>query len=126
MGFANDRSAKSQMIVAAGAAAGLLISTYNYVSPIGFLSPLSGISGTWGALLVVASSAIILLTSLAILKWPASSFFRFLGIVGIPLGIAGTSFCAQLLDSTPLLVAMLISFSGWLFWMARRKTPAPA
>ncbi len=126
MGITRNQSDMGQMIVTAGAAAGLLISTYNYFSPIGFLSPLSAISGTWGALLVLASSAIILLASLAILKWPASSLFRFLGIVGIPLGIAGTAFCAQLLDSMPLLVAMLISFSGWLFWMARRKTPAPA
>ena len=50
-------------LVAIGSAAGLAIALYNYIMPTNLLEPDSSVTGTAGALLVVASSAVILLAA---------------------------------------------------------------
>jgi hypothetical protein len=57
-------------LVALGAILGLAVSIYNYFSPVSFLAPDSNIAGTPGALLVVVSTAILLVFGLILAAGP--------------------------------------------------------
>jgi hypothetical protein len=96
-------------LVAGGALLGAAVSLYNNVTP------LTGIDGTPGALLVIGSTAILII--LGILLRPAGRFGRGLRsfLVGSSLlDIAGTALAAYLLESRTLLLLMLVCFAGWL------------
>lgn len=113
------------LLIALGAAIGLAVSVYNYFSPLGFLSPYSNTAGTAGALLVVGSTAIMLVAGLVLATLPRSRALVVFALLGCLVDILGTGFAALLLDSLPLLAAMVIAAVGWLMWVfGRRPTPA--
>ncbi|WP_147272234.1 hypothetical protein [Phyllobacterium salinisoli] len=110
--------ATSAGVIALGAAAGLIISLIAYTTRS------SGINGTGGALLVIASSTAILLAALALVIWtsmrgwlPGTLIFLLI------LGILGTAFAAYLLDSAWLLVAMAVCLVGWFLTVGARRAP---
>ncbi|PRD42884.1 hypothetical protein C5748_13995 [Phyllobacterium phragmitis] len=110
--------ATSAGLIALGAAAGLIISLMAYTSRS------SGIDGTGGALLVIASSTAILLAALALSIWPAKRGWLPGTLVFLLfLGILGTAFAAYLLDSTWLQLAMAVCLIGWLLTIIARRAP---
>jgi hypothetical protein len=118
---------RGAFLIALGAGLGLLVAIYNYFSPAGFLSPISDTAGTPGALLVIGSTAIMLVAGVVLAMEPRSRFLTWFAVVGCFIDIIGTSFAAMLLDSTPLLICMAISAIGWLVWMfGPRSAPATA
>ncbi|KXF75618.1 hypothetical protein ATN84_16640 [Paramesorhizobium deserti] len=111
--------ATSAGLIALGAAAGLILSLIAYTTRS------SGINGTGGALLVIASSAAILLAAMAIAMWPKMrGWLRGTLIFLLLLGILGTALAAYFLDSKWLLLAMAVCLIGWL--LATRHQDAPA
>lgn len=101
-------------LIALGAAAGLALSIFAYVERS------SGINGTAGAMLVVASSAAILLAALALASWPGMwRGLRGLLLFLLLLGILGTGLAAYFLMSIWLLVAMAVCLIGWLLAISR-------
>jgi hypothetical protein len=114
------------LLIIVGSLLGLLISIFNYFSPAGLLSPLSDTAGTPGALLVVGSTAIMLIAGLVLLSGRFSAL-AIIAIVGVLLDVLGTGFAAMLLQSPPLLVAMAVAGLGWLLWVfGPRQRPAMA
>jgi hypothetical protein len=113
------------LMLAFGAVLGLAVSVYNYVMPVGFLSPLSSTDGTLGALVPIGSTVLLLIAGLVLASGTRSrGLIVFFG-VGSFLDILGTAFAGMLLDSTPLLVAMAIAALGWLLWVfGPRSAPA--
>ncbi|MGV3489934.1 MAG: hypothetical protein ACO1OG_01305 [Devosia sp.] len=110
------------MLIILGAAAGLIISIYNYFMPQGLLSPLSDIAGTYGALLVIASTALMLFAGLVLFYSKRFGVLAFIAVLGTFLDVLGTGFAAMLLDSLPLLLATGVAGLGWLAWMFGRDT----
>lgn len=103
-------------LIALGAAAGLALSVFAYISRS------SGINGTAGAMLVIASSAAILLAALALTSWPAMwGWLRGLLLFLLLLGILGTGLAAYLLANIWLQVAMAVCLVGWLLAMLRPR-----
>lgn len=96
-------------LIVAGSGAGLLLSIFNYVSSG------NGIHGTAGALLVVISSALILIVSLLMaigaLRW---RWLRIVVDVLLILGIIGTGFAAYMLEAYWLVALMVLCLIGWL------------
>ncbi|WP_274426154.1 hypothetical protein [Chelativorans sp. YIM 93263] len=107
-------------LIALGAAAGLALSIFAYISRS------SGINGTAGALLVIASTAAILLAALALTCWPAMrGWLRGTLLFLLLLGILGTGLAAHFLASVWLQVAMAVCLIGWLLAiMGRKERPA--
>lgn len=96
-------------LLSAGGLVGLAVVLYYY------LTPHNGIDGTEGALLVVVSSALILIAGLARLifrRMPRA--LRVILDILLFFGIIGTGFAAYMLEAYPLLAAMVVSFIGWL------------
>lgn len=111
--------ATSAGLIALGAAAGLILSLIAYTSRS------SGINGTGGALLVIASSTAILLAALAIAIWPKMrGWLRGTLLFLLLLGIIGTGLAAYLLESNGLLLAMAVCLVGWLLTIMQRAAPA--
>lgn len=113
-------------LIIIGAAAGLGIAIYNYFSPAGFLAPLSNTAGTPGALLVIGSTALMLVAGLVLLGGTHSRFVTVFFATGVLLDVLGTGFAAILLESPPLLAAMSVAGIGWLLWIFRRRSSVPA
>lgn len=109
------------LLIALGAAVGLVVSIYNYFSPVGFLSAYSNTAGTAGVLLVIGSTAIMLVAGLILATLPRSRSLVVFALAGCLVDILGTGFAALLLDSLPLLVAMAIAAVGWLMWVFGRR-----
>jgi hypothetical protein len=112
------------LLIVVGSAFGLAIAVYNFLSPTGFLSPLSDTAGTPGAMLVIGSCLLMLLVGLLLVPQPRNRLILFLGIVGVLLDIIGTGFAALLLESAPLLAAMGVAALGWLAWIFGRRRRA--
>lgn len=95
------------------------------VSIANFLSPDSGIAGTPGAILVIASTLILVAFGLLM----RDGTIRSRGVRGFVaaaalFNIAGTAFAGYLLDSETLVVAMLVSLAGWFIHLFEsRPTP---
>ena len=95
------------------------------VSLNNYMTPLSGIDGTPGALLVIASTLILCVAGLAL------SFGELRGAPWVLLtgacllGIAGTAFAAYLLNSRMLLILMYVCVLGWCLHVltGSRATP---
>ncbi|WEX08733.1 hypothetical protein [Chelativorans sp. AA-79] len=103
-------------LIALGAAAGLAISIAAY------LSRGSGINGTEGALLVIASSAAILVAALALVFKPAMhGLLRGVLLFLLFLGILGTGAAAYFLASIWLQLAMAVCLVGWLAVIIRPR-----
>ena len=101
----------------------LVLTIYNYFSPA------NGIHGTAGALLVIVSTALMLVASVVIaVRWARPRWVRVLLEVLILLDILGTGFAAYMLESGILLVLMAIALIGWIVHVvapARRQTATP-
>lgn len=113
-------------LIVIGGAAGLGIAIYNYFSPTGFLAPLSNTAGTPGALLVIGSTALMLVAGLVLLGRAHARFVILFFVVGVLLDVFGTGFAAMLLESPPLLAAMAVAGIGWLAWIVGRRPSASA
>ena len=107
------------LLMGASAAAALALSIYNYVTPF------TGIDGTPGALLVIASTTLLILFALALQMGHGggAALHAFL-LVSSFLDILGTAFAGWLLESRGLVVLMAICFVGWVM-AAFRPRPAP-
>ena len=103
-------------IVPAAALAGTLVALANY------LTPDNGIAGTPGALLVVASSALIVLVGLVLWRQSsrAGALHRVLRIIALVL-IAGTAWAAWLLEAPTLVAIMGVAALGWSTGLLRRS-----
>lgn len=95
-------------LLCSGAIVGAAVSIFNYFSPD------SGIAGTPGVMLVIASTVILLGFGL-IMRGGAtrSRGLRVFVAAAALLDIAGTAFAGYLLESETLVVAMLVSLAGW-------------
>jgi hypothetical protein len=108
-------------LMVVGSGVGLLFSLYN-----NFNSG-NGIHGTPGALLVIVSSALVLIASLLL----AFNVFRprWLRIVVdvlLILGILGTGFAAYMLEANWLVALMVVALIGWLVHVfSGRLRPRP-
>jgi hypothetical protein len=96
-------------LMVVGSGIGLLLALYNNFNSS------NGIHGTAGALLVIVSSALVLIASLLL----AFNVFRprWLRIVVdalLILGILGTGFAAYMLEANWLVVLMVVALIGWL------------
>jgi hypothetical protein len=104
-------------LMAVAALAGLAVSIYNY------FDPQSGIAGEPGTILVIVSSALLLLAGWLLAgNVLRSRFLRGFFAVAALLDIAGTALAGYLLHSQFLVIAMLIGLVGWLtyiFWPRR-------
>lgn len=125
-------------LIAIGSAAGLAISLYNYFMPVNLWDPDSSVTGTAGALLVVVSTAIILLAALVLAAGRNRSGRKAAGldrgtdrgkrgkgralraflVVGCLVGIVGSALAAYLLQSVPLFAAMAFCLIGWITMIA--------
>lgn len=108
-------------LIVFGSAVGLGIAVYNFFSPTGFLSPLSNTSWTWGALLVIGSTALMLIAGLVLLGQPHLRLVAIFFGLGVFLDVLGTGFAALLLESPPLLVAVGVAGVGWLLWIIGKR-----
>lgn len=99
-------AAAGNWLIAAAAVAGLAVSIFNYLQP-------DGIGGIGGALLVIASSALILAASAvrALLTQPWLQIS--IGVL-LFLGIIGTGLAAYMLEAWLLLALMALAMIGWL------------
>jgi glycerol-3-phosphate acyltransferase PlsY len=108
LGMSAHRS--SAWLIAIAAILGTAASVYNYFSPD------SGIDGTGGVVLVIASSAVLFVLGLG-LGMGASRLSlagsRALAAAALFL-ILGTAFAAYLLESQALLALMVVCSIGWL------------
>jgi hypothetical protein len=95
-------------LLCSGAVVGAAVSLFNYFSPD------SGIAGTPGVILVIASTVILIALGL-IMRGGAmrSRALRVFIAAAALLDIAGTAFAGYLLESETLVVAMLVSLAGW-------------
>ena len=112
------------LLIAFGAGLGLLVSIYNYFSPVALLAPTSNISGTAGALVAIAATAILCAAGLVLAGTAGGRGLTVFLVLGSFVGILGTALAAWLLDSTLLLALMLVCAIGWLIRVVTRH-PAP-
>ncbi len=107
--FVHAARQAGDFILAGGAAAGLCVALFNYFRPH------NGIDGTWGALLVVASTALVLAVSLMLALFGKMPSWRRMAMSGaILLGLIGTVAAAYFLESIVLIVMMAVAFLGWV------------
>jgi glycerol-3-phosphate acyltransferase PlsY len=105
-------------IFAAAGLAGAAVSLYNYFTEA------SGISDTPGAMLVVITSAALVVLGVAIGRLrPGGGLRRFLSVASLVL-ILGTAFAAYLLESTTLLALMVVCWIGWSVQALGRRRAA--
>ena len=104
------------MILAA--LAGLGVSIFNYVDPQ------SGIAGEPGTILVIVSTAILVVAAWLLTGSKLRGrFVRGLLTTGLLLDIAGTAFAGYLLHSQALVILMGVALLGWLAYLF---SPRPA
>ena len=115
------------LLIILGSGLGLAVSIYNYLSPTGFMAPLSDTAGTPGALLVIVSTGLMLLAGLVLLFLPRLAVLAFIAVAGTLLAVLGTGWAALLLESPALLATMAVAGLGWLafvFGGSRRTATA--
>lgn len=105
------------LVVLCAGAVGVVLSLYAY------LAPLTGVTGSAGALLVAASSAALVID--AVILWHANSnlVFRLFWVLGL-LGAFGTIAAASFLHSWWLLGANVVVLLGLMVTLARRGQTA--
>lgn len=94
---------------------GTAVSVYNY------FDPMSGIAGTPGAILAIAATLILFVFGLIMATRPQNAAFRIFLAIASLLGIAGTAFAAQLLNSHTLLILMFVCLLGWFAHLGRSR-----
>jgi hypothetical protein len=108
-------------LLALAALVGLGIAVFND------LDTANGIHGSYGALLVIVSTALMLLAALALAIWPRlPRGLRGLLLVLILLDIAGTGFAAYMLEAWWLVGAMSAALLFWLVHLIADPAPRPA
>lgn len=106
---------KGGLLISIGAFLGLLVSLYNFFSPVGFLAPLSSIYWSEGAGLVVFSTLILLMAGIILASGVRHRGLVTFLMIGSLVDILGTGLAAYLLDSLVLLALMGLCLVGW--WM---------
>jgi len=97
------------LLMGLAAAAALALCIYNYVTPF------TGIDGTYGALLVIVSTTLLVLFAFALqMSDGAGAGLRIFLLVASLLDIAGTAFAGLLLESRGLMALMVVCLIGWL------------
>ena len=90
----------------------------------------NGIHGTDGALLVIVTTALMVLATVALLIWPETPrWIRAILLVLILLDICGTGFAAYMLEAWWEVGAMALALVGWIVRVAGGSIgnrPAPA
>ncbi len=95
--------------MAVAALASLALSAVNYVAPY------NGIHGSAGALLVIVSSALILVGAVLLaVDRSASRALTATVAVLLLLGILGTGLAAYFLEADMLVALMVVAMAGWL------------
>jgi hypothetical protein len=102
------RSDYGAWLIVIAAIVGLAVSIYNYNSDD------SGIAGTPGAMLVIASTALLLFAGFVLGRDMGGGGFRAVLTALCFLGIVGTGFAGYLLESTTLVATMVLCLLGWL------------
>lgn len=93
------------MIAGVAAIVGVAIAAYNYITP------LTGINGTPGAMLVIISSALIIIDALILWFGPPGVIFGLFWVLGI-LGAVGTFAAAWFLHAWLLMAASVVMLLG--------------
>ena len=105
-------------LLAGSSAAGLLVSCFNYFS-LG-----SGIDHTFGAILVVVSTALSLIASLGLATARLPRLLRKIVFGMLLLDLIGTSTAAYFLESWAVVISMGIGFTGWLIILSMSRNAA--
>ncbi len=103
------QSNSGALLMGLAAIAALALCIYNYMTPF------TGIDGTAGALLVIASTALLVLFALAL--WMSHGGGQALHVFLLAASIAdivGTAFAGWMLESHALVALMAVCFIGWL------------
>jgi hypothetical protein len=94
-------------------------------SAIGFIlaciahfTPHGAVAYTWGALIVVVSTGLMLIASLLLATTAMPRWLVILFEVLIILDILGTGVCAYFLETYALLVFVVIALIGWIIHLA--------
>jgi quinoprotein glucose dehydrogenase len=94
-----------------------------------YFYPDNGIHGTGGVLLVIASTAVMLILALALVRWGAAKRWAHgVLLVLLVIDIAGTGLAAYLLEAWWILGAMALALIGWLIDIPEatlRMAPTP-
>lgn len=99
-------------LIAIPAGIGLVLSLIAYLTPHG------AVAHSWGAVLVVVATALLLVASLLIALAEMPHWFVVLLEVLIILDIVGTGGAAYFLETYILLAFMVIALIGWIFHLA--------
>ena len=91
---------------------------------VNYFMPDNGIAGTPGALLVVASTALLVLVAFVLRRESlrAGALQRVLRVIALVL-ITGTAWAAWLLEAPTLVAIMGVAAVGWSVGLLRRSGP---
>jgi hypothetical protein len=113
-------SRRGEFLIAAAALIGLVLVAVAYFMPHG------AIARQWGTLLVLVSTALMLMAALLIARASMPAWLVTTFEVLILLDIAGTSLCAYFLEFYALLVLMAVALLGWALHITARGTQIAA
>jgi hypothetical protein len=118
MADSDARTPYGTWLLALSALVGLGIAVFND------LDRSNGIHGSYGALLVIVSSTLMLLAALALVIWPhMPRGVRGLLLVLILLDIVGTGFAAYMLEAWWLVGAMSAALLFWIIHLVADPSP---
>ena len=84
----------------------------------------NGIHGTAGVVLVIVSTALMVLAAGALTLWPAMPrWLRGVLMILILLDIAGSGFASYMLEAWWLVGAMALALVGWIVHLAADRAP---
>ncbi len=107
------------LIILLAATVGVALSLYSY------LAPLTGVTGTPGALLVIGSCLALVADGFILARAREGSVFWVFWILGV-LGAIGTIAAAAFLHSWWLVAASVVAFCGLLLTLGTRNQPRGA
>lgn len=109
-------SRPGELLIAAAGLIGMVLVLIAYFTPHG------AIAMQWGTLLVLVSTALMLMAALVIARPATPQWLVTTYEVLILLDIAGTSLCAYFLELYALLVLMAVALLGWALHISARGT----
>lgn len=112
---ASARWPAGPLILLLAGTVGVLLSLYAY------FVPLTGVTGTPGALLVTGSSLALVVDALILWRNPSGLVFRLFWILGV-LGALGTIAAACFLHTWWLVAASIVALAGLLLTLMPRNT----
>jgi hypothetical protein len=105
-------------LMAAAAVLGLVVSIFLYVTPT------TGVAGEPGTMLVIVSTALLVVAAALLIWAPMPAWLRVVFLVLAALDLIGTALAGWLLNSQILAGLMAIGVIGWLLHVfGRRRTP---